>query len=100
MAGAIAACGPTSQSSEVSAEAVAGPKLPCARGAASLAPVCTLTRERSGQGEIWTVRFPDGGFRRLRAEGNEIGAADGAEPLRSEGDDVVIGDEHYRLPDD
>lgn len=84
----------------MSAEAVAGPKLPCARGAAPLAPVCTLTRERSGPGQIWTIRFPDGGFRRLRAEGNEIGAADGAEPLRSEGDDVVIGDEHYRLPDD
>ena len=99
-AGAITGCSPNGQPSGTPAEAASGPKLPCARSGAPLSPVCILTRERTGRGEIWTIRFPDGGFRRLRAEGNEIGAADGAEPLRSDGDDVVIGDERYRLPDD
>ncbi len=75
-------------------------KIACARGEDALAPVCTLTRAASGQGEIWTIRFPDGGFRRLLVENGEVSAADGAERLRERGDEVVIADERYRLPDE
>ncbi len=76
------------------------PKIPCSRGSAPLAPACTLQRDPSGKGEIWTIRFPDGGFRRLLVEAGEVSAADGAEPLRADGDDVTIAGERYRLPDE
>ena len=76
------------------------PKIPCARGDAPLAPVCTLQRAPSGEGEVWTLRFPDGGFRRLTVQHGVVSAADGAERLRADGEDVTIAGERYRLPDE
>ena len=73
-------------------------QIACARGDAPLAPTCTLDRETTANGQIWTIRHPDGGFRRLRVVGDEVSEADGAEPLATEGDAVKVGDERYRLP--
>ena len=70
----------------------------CARGNAPLTPDCTLDRERAPTGQIWTIRHPDGSFRRLVVKGDEIETADGAELLRGQGSDATVGDEHYRLP--
>lgn len=80
------------------AQAAAAETIPCARGTAPLTPVCTLDRERTATGQRWTIRFPDGGFRRLLVTGDEIETADGAELLRGQGSDAVVADEHYRLP--
>lgn len=86
------------QTRPVAARTAAVETIPCARGTAPLAPVCTLDRERTATGQRWTVRFPDGGFRRLTVTGDEIETADGAELLHGRGSDAVVADEHYRLP--
>ncbi|WP_232318504.1 hypothetical protein [Sphingomonas sp. TDK1] len=61
-------------------------------------PVCTA--ERDGDG-LLILRHPDGGFRRLRIDGNSLSAADGAEPamVRRHGGEVelTIGGMRYRL---
>lgn len=69
----------------------------CARGTAPLKPDCTIERETTLHGEIWTIRHPDGGFRRLIVKRDEIETADGAALLRADGRDATIGDERYRL---
>ena len=81
-----------------SAQPAPAEHIPCARGAAPLTPVCTLDRRRTPTGQLWTIRFPDGGFRRLRVVGDEVSEADGAEPLTADGDTARIGAERYRLP--
>lgn len=97
----LAGCGdPKPAATQAVPEAQHAPRILCARGKEALAPACTLERTRSGTGEVWTIRFPDGAFRRLAVADGEIGAADGAEPLRADGDDVVIAGERYRLPDE
>jgi hypothetical protein len=70
----------------------------CARDDAALTNACTLDRARTAGGETWTIRFPDGAFRRLVVKGDEVSEADGAEPLVADGDAVRIGRERYRLP--
>jgi hypothetical protein len=77
----------------------------CARGNAALTRSCTVEQTQGSDGLILTVRHPDGGFHRLLAtrDGRGVVAADGAEPARveiagSEGIDVRLGEDHYRLP--
>ena len=70
----------------------------CARGTGRFVPDCTLEREATRAGEVWTIRHPDGGFRRLIVKGDEIETADGAELLRGAGREMTVGNEHYRLP--
>ncbi|HUD90940.1 hypothetical protein [Sphingobium sp.] len=62
---------------------------------------CLVERE----GDILTIRHPDGGFRRFRvlADGHGLEAADGAEPakLSITGEkqiEVAAGNDRYRLP--
>jgi hypothetical protein len=57
------------------------------------------------QGDLLTIRHPDGGFRRFRvlADGRGLEAADGAEPAKlkitgKEQIEVATGDDRYRLP--
>lgn len=80
-------------------------RIPCARGAATLARACTIERARRDDGAVLTIRHADGGFRRLliARDGRGVIAADGAEPARvrvvdANRIDVVVGDDRYRLP--
>ncbi|MFC3441233.1 hypothetical protein ACFOKF_08490 [Sphingobium rhizovicinum] len=57
------------------------------------------------QGDLLTIRHPDGGFRRFRvlADGHGLEAADGAEPAKlkiigAQQIEVAAGDDRYRLP--
>ncbi|WP_326524568.1 hypothetical protein [Sphingomonas sp.] len=65
---------------------------------------CTVERVPDGDGELLTLRHPDGGFRRLRVTGDgSVAAADGAEPATivargEDGVEVAIGDARYRVP--
>ena len=77
----------------------------CARGGDALTRSCTVEQTAGPDGLILTVRHPDGGFHRLLAtrDGRGVVAADGAETARvgivgSDGIDVRLGDDHYRLP--
>jgi len=77
----------------------------CARGDGPLTRSCTVEQMQGSDDLILTVRQPDGGFRRLLAtrDGRGVVAADGAQQADvsiagNEGIDVVIGDDHYRLP--
>ncbi|WP_244648977.1 hypothetical protein [Sphingomonas sp. CFBP 13714] len=79
--------------------------VPCAKGAAALAPDCTIEQARGPDGVILTLRHADGGFRRLRisADGRGVIAADGAERARVTAStagsiDVALGTDRYRLP--
>lgn len=86
------------QTRPAAAPAPTAEHIPCARDAAPLTPVCTLDRRRTATGQLWTIRFPDGGFRRLRVVGDEVSEADGAEPLTADGGTARIGAERYKLP--
>ena len=100
-AGTLIACGQTSpqkHGQDVPTRRTALERVPCAHGKAELAPICTLERERTATGQRWTIRHPDGGFRRLVVTGDEIETADGAALLRAHGNEAVVGDERYRLP--
>jgi len=70
-------------------------------GAADWSSDCTLERE----GDLLTVRHPDGGFRRFRilSDGRGLKEADGAEQVRLRIIDghmieATVGDDRYRLP--
>lgn len=74
-------------------------------GETGFRPDCTLERTQSEEGQILTIRHPDGGFRRLLVtnDGRGVIAADGAEPAQisplSQGEiEVAIADDRYRLP--
>lgn len=67
------------------------------------ARVCTAERTYDADGQLMTIRSPDGGFRRLRADREGWRAADGAEPAvtRAVAPDlfeIAIGGARYRLP--
>jgi hypothetical protein len=71
-------------------------------GADSYEPDCTVEISQTPAGELYVVREPDGGFRRLIRTGNEqlFAAADGAEPATAKVRDgrfieVAIGNDHY-----
>jgi hypothetical protein len=91
----VAGCGadPASQPAAQAGETVA-----CAPVGETLLPVCTVERGEDG---LLILHHPDGGFRRLRVEGNTIAAADGADlaATRRAGDaiEVTIGGMRYRL---
>ncbi len=102
---ALAACGQQpeapqdlQQTRPAAAQADPVERIACARGTAALTPTCTLDRERTADGETWTIRHPDGSFRRLTVKGDEVTEADGAEPLVASREEVKIADERYRLP--
>ena len=70
-------------------------------GSQDWSPDCTLQRD----GDLLTIRHPDGGFRRFRvlSDGRGLEEADGAEKvqLRIMGGRMIeasIGDDRYRLP--
>ena len=99
------ACGPAPETPQNLAEtrppveqAAPVERVACAKADEPLAPTCTLDREAGATGQIWTIRHPDGSFRRLRVVGDEVSEADGADPLVADGDAVRIGSERYRLP--
>ncbi|MGA9582814.1 MAG: hypothetical protein WBR13_12690 [Allosphingosinicella sp.] len=73
-------------------------------GARAFERVCTVERTR-GPENLFTLRSPDGGFRRLVAtrDGRGVVAADGAEPatvtvVAKDLIEVAIGSDRYRLP--
>jgi hypothetical protein len=78
-------------------------EIACGGATGALSQRCTVERTADADGEIWTLRHPDGGFRRLRmARDGAISSADGAEPLveaaREAGAIVVaVGGHRYRL---
>jgi hypothetical protein len=90
----VAGCGadPASRPAAQAGETVA-----CGPVGETLLPVCTLERD----GSLLILHHPDGGFRRLRVEGNLITAADGAELATTRPVDgateVTIGGMRYRL---
>ncbi|OWK32360.1 hypothetical protein [Sphingomonas mucosissima] len=114
----IAGCGgaptKTQASESLDADTAAGTaaqgrgdeRVGCALAQASpIQRVCQIEQSWTDQGLVLTIRHPDGGFRRLRVveDGRGLVAADGAEPARvtlvSENEiDVLIGNDHYRLP--
>lgn len=81
-------------------------RIPCALdGGRDFTSVCTIDRERSGDGLILTVRHPDGGFHRLKVatDGRGVVAADGAAETKvtvidKTAIEVAIDDARYRLP--
>jgi hypothetical protein len=81
------------------AEAKPEDRVQCARGNVALATDCAVARD----GNLFTVRHADGGFRRFEIDENgDFGSADGAEDVSgsrlSDGSvDVRIGDAHYRF---
>lgn len=77
----------------------------CAHGTAALAKACAVELSRGPDGQLVTVRNPDGGFHRLliATDGRGVVAADGAERARVTTIDantieVAIGGDRYRLP--
>jgi hypothetical protein len=73
-------------------------------GAAGFARICTIERS-AGPDVVFTVRSPNGSFRRLATtrDGRGVMAADGAEEaqvtvIASDLIEVSIGDDRYRLP--
>ena len=121
----LAACQPSggaqgerssSAAGRPAAVAASDDRLWCARGSAPLARACTVERDADPRGAdkgatTLTVRFPDGGFRRLRVarDGRGVVVADGAEPVRvalagaanpsGEVDLAVsVGDDRVQLP--
>ncbi|WP_298396694.1 hypothetical protein [Sphingobium sp.] len=83
-------------------EAVDEGKADCITGGADeWAHDCLVER----QGDLLTIRHPDGGFRRFRvlADGHGLEAADGAEAAKlkiigAQQIEVATGDDRYRLP--
>ncbi len=105
----LAACGRGPSGADVEAqqkaETAGDRQIPCARGTAALAPTCTVEQALGKDGLILTVRHADGAFRRLLVtqDGRGVIAADGAEEAKitvvgSEGIEVALGGDRYRLP--
>ena len=97
----LAGCG-DSAPGDPAAPAEADSRIECRSSeGAEFERVCTL--EWAEDRRTLTVRKPDGGFRRLRIEGGEFVAADGAEPARVSDSgpgqvEVAIGADAFRLP--
>ena len=89
----LAAC------SQPAAEAPPGEKIACALdGATEFQAVCTVELVEGGI----VLHRPDGGFRRLQANGARVEAADGADSVvvtdipSTGGVEIMIGDDRYR----
>ena len=101
----VAACSPDAP---VQPQAEEGAKpIDCALGEGSdFGPFCFIEYAQTEDGEILTIRHPDGGFRRftVNADGSGLSAEDGADAARNaliEGGarlEVVVGTDRYRLP--
>ncbi|WP_198350707.1 hypothetical protein [Sphingomonas prati] len=106
-----AGCGQSSDDPRVAAGAlpddVAGRgRIACrVSGATAFGDVCTAERAAVADGQMLTLRGPDGGFHRvvLASDGKTMTAADGAEPVKvavaADGaTEVAIRGDTYRLP--
>lgn len=105
----ITACGGGSDDPRVAAGAVAETQTALGRIACTLGGAvkkdCTVERSATADGQMLTLRGPDGGFHRVQvdADGRGLAAADGAGPavVTRAGDgtiEIVVGGDHYRLP--
>jgi hypothetical protein len=103
----LTACAPDARDATGAKEVVenANNVIECAlHGAATFVRECTVERSRQSDGEVLTVRHPDGGFRRFEmlGEGRGLGPADGAESAELEwregGIGLVVGADRYRFP--
>jgi hypothetical protein len=98
----VAGCG-ADPASQPGAQA-AGETVSCGPVGETLLPVCTVEREAGEGGALLILHHPDGGFRRLRLQGNTISAADGADVAAvthlANGVEVAIGGMRYRLAGD
>lgn len=108
----LAACskGAAGSSSATVAEQneVAAPEdnhVPCALGGAKeFTPVCTREIAQVDGKEMWTIRGPNGGFRRFQIidNGTRIATADGAWEVQAARVgaelEVRVGDDAYRFP--
>jgi len=105
----VAACGQTSDDPRVAAGAVAEADAARGRIACTLDGAartdCTVERTATADGQLLTLRGPDGGFHRVHvgADGREPAAADGAEQAvvtrAPDGAlDIAVGGNRYRLP--
>ena len=98
----LAACDGGGEQTSATAAAAPGDRIECALGGAeAFVRECALELE----GELLTLRHPDGGFRRLRItdDGRGVVAADGAVPADvqvSAGNRIEVGldGDRYRLP--
>lgn len=118
---ALVACSPsgneryeasTASSPTTTSSIVSDDRVPCQHGNA--APMKRCTVERDNRTGVLTIRFPDGGFRRVAIvrDGHGIVAADGAQPAQitlsdagaaaASGGvimaDILIGHDRFRLP--
>lgn len=75
-----------------------GETVACGPVGETLLPVCTVERGEEG---LLILHHPDGGFRRLRVQGNGIAAADGADVASvtrsADATEVTVGGMRYRL---
>jgi len=95
----VAGCGADPASQPAAQQG--GETVSCGPVGETLLPVCTLERVSAEGGDLLVLRHPDGGFRRLRVQGNTILAADGADVAvvrrLPRGIEVAIGGMRYRL---
>ena len=86
----------------------AGTPIECrVQGSDRFARVCSLETAGRSDGQVLTIRKPDGGFRRLLLanDGRGMVAADGSEPVQFAllGDgriEVSLGGDRFRLPNE
>ncbi|HEX8447625.1 MAG TPA: hypothetical protein VF649_13555 [Sphingomonas sp.] len=109
-AGLMTGCDRAPVDPRVAAGAVAGKdagagRIACRLGtSATYAIVCTAERTETADGQLLTLRGPDGGFRRILvdADGRSARTADGAEPAMvktsADGTEIIVAGDHYRLP--
>jgi hypothetical protein len=105
LAAALAACSRGADGKSAVTPAGGEDRVRCAlHGAGELQPDCIREVGKGPDGEIWTIRQPDGGFRRfvLIDHGTRIATADGAQEVTAHrvGADleVRVADERYAFP--
>lgn len=108
----LASCGKNNEDAIADAEkgakasALEDGKIECAlAGSAAFQQVCTTDRISGPDGQILTLRHPDGGFRRFKVltDGRGLAPADGFDEtkitlLENGMIEVSSGDDKYRLP--
>ena len=84
------------------AEEGAEPVLCALDGEGEWSDECRLETARVGGANVFVIRHPDGGFRRLVERGDGFASVDGFETARSEVRDgriyVTIGNDSYNFP--
>ncbi len=102
----LAACSSKSASPEAAGQSgEAAATVPCAlAGAKTFTAACGVERSSLDGKAIVTLRYPDGGFRRLveLEGGKSFAAADGSDEVAIEANgkeiEVTLGDDHYLFP--